>query len=129
MNTKYLSKNPLEKYLNKEDQEIDDKTIFITSISDLIEVIETNNKRPSSELNCADICRNLEPYTNSGKIHIAELDQEKLYNNLFEDEIWQKFSNAKENPLQIVRYLSLRKFDESVWWTESIFDEMKSQYE
>jgi hypothetical protein len=126
----YISKSDLELLLLKNTipSEIRDKVgIGVTSISDLIELIEYRRKKENDLTNrVSDLCKE---YIEKGILNVAEVDQHVLKMNLFDEEVWEKFASVKADPLIILRYVSLKKFDETVWWSEAIFEQMKSIYE
>lgn len=100
--------------------------LFITSVSDLITVVEKNSKR--SALTCKEICSSFDQYVSSGKIFLAEVNQDSIVNALFEEHSWDTLANKKIDPIHILRHLSLIKYSDAIWWDNSIYNEMKSLF-
>lgn len=130
MDELYISNNELENLLTRD--QIPDKiaqkmSVGISSIADLIEIIEGSRKSRNDKT--AQLCNSCKQHSSNGDIYLAELDGSLLLKNLFDDEIWDKFANTKSNPLMIARYISLKKADETIWWSDAIYEQMKSIYE
>lgn len=124
MEYKYLVHSELQKKVEKGLGE--DDPPFITSISDLITIIEKNSK--SGALTCNSICNIFDKHADSGKIYLAEVDQDSIINALFQDQSWASFTNKKMDPIHIVRHLSLIKYSDAIWWDDNIYTEMKSLF-
>lgn len=129
----YEIKDYFEKGKLKDDLE-NWKSIGFGSISDLLNICEEYKKLNLNVEKSILIKRfeELEIEQNGqlldGKIHIVDLDQEKLFNSLFDKtdgiKIWEEI-NPNQQPKESIRLLTLKFIDDiSSWWGEDVYQEV-----
>lgn len=122
---KYLPKTSLEETVLSDKHNGD--CFYITSISDMIQVVDEYSKENQSTGKV--ICSKFKEKSDLGIVYLAEFDQSSLSNSLHDESLWEVVKTVSNDPIHIIRHLSLKKYDESIWWSEEIYSEMKDHYE
>jgi hypothetical protein len=136
MNTRFLHPSEILDYFEKgilKDDLDNCEAIGFGSISDLLNICEEFKKLKLKILKevlqkryeALKIEQNGQIL--GGKAHIIKLDQEKLFDSLFDKtdgkKIWEKI-HRKQEPTESIRLLTLKFIDDiSSWWGEEVYQE------
>jgi hypothetical protein len=119
---------------------LDEKEILISSIADLLHICEDCKKGNLNkdlrwyEERLRELVDDPQSLLNRGYIHIADLDHDTLNKALFEREqnivveFWSEAANPQITPRRSVRYLTIKKADDSVWWSEDVYLQMEQYH-
>ena len=131
MESRYLFLSNSENLPGKKEPDIgltSGHIINICSIADLINLCEAS-KKGKSKTPVTILQKQLQKLVNHDDIFIAELDEWRLFNTLFNTEgdelsFWDKGSNRYQEPSMSLRHLTLRKNDDTAWWDMEVYEEM-----
>jgi hypothetical protein len=143
LRTRFLSPDELLDYFNKRKLKTDlvtGETIGICSIADFLHICETCKKGDLyvSHSDLENSCKAFEedpdgPLT-KGQIYIVNLEVNNLSSALFMRnnglvvDLWRQAANSNISPRRSIRYLTIKYTDESIWWSEDVYQEMEQYH-
>ena len=126
MDTRYFTLTEIERYSkrSKLKNDIDSfQTIGIISIADIIQHIENCKTNLLSPNSIREQFKKLLDLEDTGKIYISELESDKLVDILFNRFIWVEHTNKADDPLRLVRILTLYPDVRYSFWTDTVYQE------
>ncbi len=128
----YFEEGELKKNL------LNGETIAICSIADLLDVCEAYKKGNLDIFLVEELGSKLDAFNEGpvkeGVVSIVDLDQNNLSAALFERDsgvvidLWRQAANRDVSPKRSIRYLTLRVTDDSIWWSENVYQEMEEYH-
>ena len=97
----------------------------ILSILEIINFVETRKVEFATPKDIESDLDFIESLQSNGLLYISELDEDKLYANMFKSSSWYKYSNSIMNPYVYAAIISILVNSSNCFWSPDII----SQYD
>lgn len=127
MTTRYLFKNELSKFFDKDILPTDiekDQVIGVTEVSSYSLIIEEEKIASVPESLLSGRHQNvLKENNNNGRIWILDLNAQNLSRLLLNEDFYCDYCDKKTNPLELCKRISLYYDDSYSFWSDNVYIE------